>query len=128
MRQFLSFFGGSAVGLLIDLIGFQLLVFWGLVPWQANAISSTLALTAVYLLVARYAFAATARVRTYLLFFAWYGGIIVVFSALIELAVIYTGWPPLLCKIASIPLSFIVNFLFSRSLFRPVECEKDIQA
>ena len=119
MRQFLSFFGGSAVGLLIDLVGFTLLDVAGLEPWQANAISSTLALTAVYFLVARFAFAAQARVRTYLFFFAWYGANIVVFSTLINLAVNHTDWPPLLCKLASIPISFLLNYLFSRSLFRP---------
>lgn len=119
MRQFLSFFGGSAVGLLIDLVGFQLLVLAGLLPWQANAISSTLALTAVYFLVARFAFAAEARVRTYLLFFAWYGTNIVVFSSLIQLAVTLTDGPPLGFKLASIPVSFAANYLFSRVLFRP---------
>jgi putative flippase GtrA len=119
MRQFLSFFGGSAVGLAIDLVGFALLVMAGLAPWQANVISSTLALTAVYFLVARFAFAAQARVRTYLLFFSWYGANIIVFSALITAVVHLTDWPPLLCKLASIPLSFMLNYLFSRALFRP---------
>jgi putative flippase GtrA len=119
MRQFLRFFGGSAVGLLIDLTGFALLVVAGLEPWQANTISSTLALTAVYFLVVRFAFAARARVRTYVLFFAWYGANIAVFGALINLAVEVTDWAPLLCKLASIPLSFLLNFLFSRSLFHP---------
>lgn len=118
MRQFLSFFGGSAVGLLIDLAMFQLLVVAGLLPWQANAVSSSLALTAVYFLVARFAFAAQARVRTYLFFFAWYGGIIVVFSVVIDLVVTLTDWVPFLCKIASIPLSFVLNYFFSRYLFR----------
>ena len=127
MRQFFSFFGGSAVGLVIDLVGFQVLVFCGMLPWQANAISSTLALTAVYFLVARYAFAAAARVRTYLFFFAWYGSIIVVFSALIDIAATYSGWPPLFCKMASIPLSFMANYFFSRRLFRPAKERKDIK-
>jgi putative flippase GtrA len=118
MRQFLRFFGGSAVGLFIDLSCFQLLVVAGLEPWQANTISSTLALTAVYFLVARFAFATRAHVRTYVLFFAWYGANIVIFGALINLAVDLTGWAPLLCKLASIPLSFLLNYLFSRALFR----------
>jgi len=118
MRQFWNFFGGSAVGLIIDLVGFSLLVAAGLLPWQANAISSTIALTVVYFLVARFAFAARARVSTYVLFFAWYGLNIVVFSTLIQWVVALTDAVPLLVKMASIPLSFALNFLFSRVLFR----------
>ncbi|MFC5931180.1 GtrA family protein [Cryobacterium melibiosiphilum] len=118
MRQFLSFFGGSAVGLLIDLVGFQLLVSAGLAPWQANVISSMLALTTVYFLVARFAFAAAARLRTYLLFFVWYASNIVVFSSLIQLAVTLTDGPPFGFKLASIPVSFAANYLFTRVLFR----------
>ena len=118
MRQFLSFFGGSAVGLFIDLVGFSLLVMAGLQPWQANAISSTIALTVVYFLVARFTFAARARVGTYVLFFTWYGLNIVVFSTLIHMVVARTDAIPLLVKLASIPLSFVLNYLFSRVLFR----------
>ncbi|TFD49113.1 hypothetical protein E3T55_11820 [Cryobacterium frigoriphilum] len=123
MRQFLSFFGGSAVGLVIDLVGFALLVLAGLLPWQANAISSAIALTVVYFLVARFAFAARARVRTYLAFFAWYAANIVFFSGLIQLAVTLTDGPPLAFKLASIPLSFAANYLFTRVLFRPIDQE-----
>jgi hypothetical protein len=50
-RQFLVFFGGSLVGLVIDLVGFQLLLSAAFAPWVANATSSTASITAVYLLV-----------------------------------------------------------------------------
>lgn len=128
MRQFLGFFGGSAVGLIIDLGGFALLISAGLLPWQANALSSTLALTAVYFLVARFAFTARPGVRTYLFFFTWYGSVIIVFSALIDAAVTLTSWPALICKLASIPISFGMNFLFTRYLFRPQEGKGYIKA
>ncbi|MDH6235418.1 GtrA family protein [Cryobacterium sp. CG_9.6] len=119
IREFVTFFGGSAVGLVIDLVGFSLLILTGLVPWQANAVSSSVALTAVYFLVVRFTFSAQARVTTYVAFFAWYGGTIVVFSVLIQAATTLTDWPPLICKLASIPISFGSNYLFSRYLFRP---------
>jgi len=127
IQEFLTFFGGSAVGLAIDLVGFSLLILTGLVPWQANAISSSLALTAVYFLVVRFAFAAEARVATYVAFFAWYGATIVVFSVLIQAAANLTDGPPLVWKLASIPISFGSNYLFSRYLFRPRDPEPTLQ-
>lgn len=119
IRQFLSFLGGSAVGLAIDLLAFALLLVLGLQPWLANAISSTLALTAVYFLVARYSFGARARISTYVLFFAWYGATIVLVSLFVDTASSLSGWAPLVWKLISIPISFVSNFLFSRYLFRP---------
>ena len=116
-REFVAFFGGSAVGLAIDLLGFQLLVWAGLPPWLANATSSTVSITAVYLLVSRYAFAASARVFSYLLFLGWYGLSIFTFSTLIQLASTHLGGAPIIWKLLSVPLSFALNYLFSRFLF-----------
>jgi putative flippase GtrA len=116
-RAFFAFFGGSAVGLAIDLIGFQVLVFLGLPPWLANAVSSTVSITAVYLLVSRYAFAASVKVGSYLLFLGWYGLSIFTFSTLIQVASAQLGGAPIMWKLLSVPLSFALNYLFSRFLF-----------
>ena len=123
MRQFLGFFVGSATGLAIDLIGFQLLLVVGLEPSLANAISSATSITAVYLLVTRYSFGAGARISTYLAFLSWYALSIVTFSALIQLAVGVTDWHPFLWKLASVPISFGLNYVFSRFLFRAPKSE-----
>ena len=85
VRRLLSFAAGSSVGLVIDLGGFFLLVSAGVVPWLANAISSSAAVTAVYLLVTRYAFGTVRQLRTYVAFVAWYAFVIVVSSTSIQL-------------------------------------------
>lgn len=115
--EFLRFAVGSALGLGIDLLGFQLLTLAGLTPGVANALSSSLSITVVYLVVTRYAFTVRTSVSSYLLFFGWYAASIVTFSLLIEFVVSETGWLPLLAKVLSVPLSFGLNYLFSRFLF-----------
>jgi putative flippase GtrA len=114
--SFLRFFSGSAVGLAIDLGGYSLLVAGGLAPGAANVVSAFLSITAVYLLVTRYAFAVDATPRTYALFVTWYGTSILVFSAVIEWAADATSWPPLLCKLGTVPVSFVLNYWFSRRI------------
>lgn len=118
-REFWSFFGGSAVGLVIDLLGFQVLLWVGLEPWLANLASSAASITAVYFLVSRYSFGASARMRTYLLFVGWYGTSIVLFSLVIQLAATETGWYPMVWKLLTVPVSFALNYLFSRYVFLP---------
>lgn len=116
--QFIRFFLGSAVGLAIDLAGFFLLTQAGWQPMLANGASATASITAVYLLVTRYTFSRSADVATYVLFFAWYAMSIVVFSIAIQ--AISTGLPaePEIVKLASVPVSFLLNFAFSRFLFK----------
>ena len=117
IRRLLSFAAGSSVGLAIDLGGFFLLVSAGVVPWLANGISSSAAVTAVYLLVSRYAFGTVRLLRTYVAFVAWYAFVIVVSSTSIQLLSASTGVDPFLWKFASIPITFAANFCFSQILF-----------
>ena len=117
-RRFAGFFLGSGAGLLVDLGGFGLLVALGVAPGIANLCSSFASITVVYLLVTRYSFGVGTRPSTYVLFVAWYSLAIIVFSTLIELAVVTTGLQPIVCKLASVPLSFTLNYAFSRFLFR----------
>ena len=118
LKEFVAFFWGSAVGLAIDLVGFQILVWVGLLPWQANAISSTLSITAVYLLVTRFSFESRSKLSTYFIFLIWYGCSILFFSVVIQLGVSLLDWHPLTCKLLSVPVSFLLNYFFSRFLFR----------
>jgi putative flippase GtrA len=117
-RVFLTFFGASAVGLALDLINFQFLLVVGFEPWLANAISSAVSITAVYLLATRYSFSAGTHLRTYIFFVAWYALSIIAFSTLIQVAVSMTDWHPFLWKLATIPASFLLNYSFSLFLFR----------
>lgn len=118
LKRLLSFAAGSSVGLVIDLGGFLLLHAAGVVPWLANGLSSSAAVTAVYLLVTRYAFGAERRWWTYVAFVAWYASVIVALSAVIQLLSTATGVDPFLWKLASVPVTFSANFGFSLLLFR----------
>ncbi|WP_182490953.1 GtrA family protein [Microcella alkalica] len=117
MSQFWRFLLGSAAGLTVDLVGFFLLTHLGMPPAAANATSATCSITVVYLLVSRYTFDRSATIATYVLFFMWYATSIAFFSFAIE--VISTALPaePGLVKVASVPVSFILNFAFSKVLF-----------
>ena len=117
LRSFIAFFGASAIGLAIDLVGFQLLFALGLPPWLANAISSVTSITAVYILATRHAFGARPGVRTYATFVGWYLLMIALFSFAIEFTSSATGLAPFLCKLMSVPVSFGLNYAFSRLLF-----------
>lgn len=117
-RQFGLFFLGSLAGLVIDLGGFALLTWLGVVPWIANFCSSVTSISVVYLLVTRYAFGAGTRSWKYFAFVGWYLANILVFSTIIQLLVSATHLEPFLWKICTIPVSFLVNYFFSRWLFR----------
>lgn len=118
LRRLLSFAAGSSVGLVIDLGGFFALVSLGAPTWSSNVISSCSAVTAVYLLVVRYSFGARRRVRTYVAFVAWYAFVIAASSTAIQLATSWSGGGAFLWKLASIPITFSVNYCFSLILFR----------
>jgi len=118
MRQFVAFFWGSAVGLMIDLVLFQVLVWLGFDAWLANASSSTVSIAAVYVMVTRYSFDVRAGWGTFVLFCTWYGTSILLFSSLIQVASTELGWLPFGWKLISVPISFGLNYMFSRYLFR----------
>lgn len=116
--QFLRFFASSAAGLVTDLGLFQLGILVGLPPWAANASSATTAITVVYFLAVRFAFGTDPRPATYALFFGWYATSVVVSSTVIQFASSMTDVTPFIWKLATIPISFVLNYLFSRFLFR----------
>lgn len=114
VRQFASFFVGSLAGVAADLVLFQLFVRAGAAPGAANAISSGVAITITYVLVTRFTFKTRPSWVAYAAFFGWYAVSIAVFSIGIELVAAAVAAPPLLIKIASLPFSFLANFLMSR--------------
>lgn len=118
VRRFVTFFGASAVGLLIDLVGFQALLALSVPPWVSNATSSFISITAVYLLATRHTFGAQPRVITYVVFVAWYSASIVVFSTIIQAATSASDVHPFVWKLATVPVSFALNYLFSTLLFQ----------
>lgn len=117
-RRFAAFVLGSGAGLVVDLGGFSGLVALGVAPGLANLCSSFASITVVYLLVTRYSFGVGTRPSTYVIFVAWYSLAIIVFSTLIGWAVVATASAPIVCKLASVPFSFSLNYAFSRFLFR----------
>lgn len=109
-----SFFGGALVGVSLDLCVFQILICYEYSPFNSNVISSGLAICATYFFVSRYTFNKKSNIKVFLLFFIYYSLSILFFSQLIEWMVGVTGVQSLLCKIFSLPISFAVNFFFSR--------------
>lgn len=115
--RFWRFFLGTVGGLATDLTVFTVLTKVGLAPGFANIISATLGLLVVYFLVTRYAFKAQHNALKFIGFVTWYSLMILFWGGVIQLLVVNTGLPPLVAKLATIPISFGLNFVFSRVLF-----------
>lgn len=115
--RFWRFFLGTVGGLSTDLTVFTALTKVGLAPGFANIISATLGLLVVYFLVTRYAFKAQHSALKFIGFVTWYSLMILFWGGVIQLLVVNTGLPPLVAKLATIPVSFGLNFVFSRALF-----------
>lgn len=116
--QLMKFFGVSAIALLADFAVFTALTSIGILPLMSNTVSGICGATITYFLASRYAFRAGTRWNTYLLFVVWTLLVIVVSSVFIQWLVQVTEWAPLWCKAVSAPLTFLVNFVFSKLLFR----------
>lgn len=115
--RFWRFFLGTVGGLATDLSVFSVLTKVGLAPGLANIFSATLGLLVVYFLVTRYAFKSQHSNLKFIAFVSWYSLMILLWGAVIQLLVLNTGFPPLAAKLATIPISFGLNFTFSRVLF-----------
>ena len=113
IRRIYSFFCSSMAGVTVDLVVFQLLTNLGALAFLSNFCSSGLAIITTYMLVTRYTFKVAASFMTLFWFVCWYTTSIGFFSWAIQYVVTVTPWSPLVCKLASLPFSFTVNFLFS---------------
>lgn len=117
VRQVRGFFLGSLAGVVVDLAVFQSLVWLGAPAWASNLVSSAAAIVVTYRLVTRHAFDVAGSLLSFVVFVGWYAISISAFSLLIQVVASGTGWPPLVAKVLTLPLSFGVNFLASRVLF-----------
>lgn len=115
-NKILSFFKGSLCGVGADLILFQSLTRSGLAPLYANLISSAAAIITTYVLVSQKTFEQKLRLDLFIIFFSYYTFSVFLFSFLIQQAIMWTLWPPLFCKVLSLPFSFAINFLASHWL------------
>ena len=116
-RQLFSFSLGSAIGLFIDLVGFELLSLLGLRSDLANLISSFTAVIAVYFFVTRFTFSVIREWKSFIPFIVWYLISIPVFSFLVLQLVEAFDFAGIVAKLCIIPISFTANYLFNRFLF-----------
>jgi putative flippase GtrA len=117
LHELARFLLGSGLGLIVDLG-----IFWAAVRldaplWLANMISTGCAVVVVYLFVTKYTFAGGRSRSSFALFVGWYVLSIVAFSVLINHLHVQTGWAPVVCKLVSLPPSFVANFAASKLLF-----------
>lgn len=112
----LSFFFGSVTGVLLDLCIFQLAIYFGFSPLFANFASSGVAIISTYLFVSTYTFDRKFDARRFSIFFLYYSLSISAFSVAIDYLVGTIELRPLICKILSLPISFMVNFFFSKKI------------
>lgn len=117
-RSLWSFGFVSGVGLILDLGVFAVLVTIEVPVLVANVVSAACAVTVVYMLATRYTFGTDASWRSYAMFVAWYVGSILLVSIAIHFASSWSETAPIIWKLISVPLTFTMNFLFSRWLFR----------
>ena len=115
--ELVRFFWASASGLVIDLVFYTVFISVGIVPWVANLTSSTMSITAVYFLAARYAFKAKTKLSTYIVFFGWYSLSILLFSFVVAVLSESGYFSPIAAKLITVPISFSINFIFSRFIF-----------
>nr|WP_239521305.1 GtrA family protein [Blastococcus saxobsidens] len=116
--EVLRFLVGTCIGLTVDLAVFEAGVRLGAPPGVANVVSSGCAVVVMYAVVTRYVFRAERSRTSFAVFVAYYAVSIAAFSVVIQILHDTTGWLPFICKLASLPLSFAANFVFSRVIFR----------
>ncbi len=119
-REFLSYFIFTFIGLLIDLALFTVLNTGTSLPvWIANEISSYTAVTFVFITVSRYSFSKKGfSWLSYLMYIIYISLSILVFSWSIDFLVQHIKLLPLLCKSVVLPISFLVNYYFTRLIIQ----------
>lgn len=116
-KKLMRFFLCSAAAVSLDLLIFCCLTGNGWEPFNANTLSALLAVSLVYLTSVRYVFTEHGYGWTnYLLFIFYYSCSILFFSYLIQ--VLQQEWidVPILAKIVTLPISFLVNYHFSSKI------------
>ena len=104
----------------IDLILFATLTsIIGFPVYISNVVSSGTAITFVYLTSGKFVFKdSTFSVGRYIMFFSYFAVSINFFSYVINALVNELSLIPLIAKIATLPISFLINYFFASKILR----------
>lgn len=116
--EFWRFFAISLSGLFIDLSVFWLLSEFFFIPGVSNSVSSFISISFVYFFSSKYAFDTVPSWGKFIVFVIWYLLVILFFSSVIEIVSSHTDIFPLIIKIGTIPVSFLLNYVFNKILFK----------
>lgn len=119
MLKLFLFFLSSLAAVSIDLAVFQGIVYFNRPVFFANILSSSVAIITNYFLLT-YCFRLKTEVMTFIAFFVYYASSITFFSFGIACFTEWGDWPPIIYKLLSLPISFGVNYLFTRKILRTV--------
>jgi putative flippase GtrA len=117
-RRLVTFFGTSALALVLEISLFWILTVIGWMPFFANLTASLTAATLAYALNTRYSFRVMKRPTTYVLYVVYALFIIFAQSALIQLSIDRIPLHPLIWKAFYSGVTFVLNFFFNSYLFR----------
>ena len=108
--KFLTFFATSLATLILDIGIYSILVFSNTNVFLANCVSSSIGVSANFLLSCRFVGKRSPTHKQFLLFIGYYALSIAFFSSLINLVVQQDLLTKELAKIASLPFSFLINY------------------
>ena len=117
LRQLARFLVTTVAGLCIDLGVYAVLVAAGVPAVFANLISASLSVVVVYFLSKGFVFGGRHSIGVFIGFAGWYAVSIIAFSLFVQAGVDVWGLPPMIAKVASLPFSFVANFLAVRGVF-----------
>lgn len=123
--KIVRFFFVALGGVLLDAAVFSGLVALGARPAVASIISSAIAVCATYVVSSRSVFRVKYTPLRLVAYIAWYSISITGFSLAIDAAWEHLGGMPILWKVVSLPISFLVNFaVVNYVILRPSSSEQ----
>ena len=124
VKKVISFFYASFIGVTLDLLIFKICIAYGFNSASSNMLSSSIAICSTYVFVSKHTFKRNLSFHRGICFFFYYILSIFTFSYVILFIVNATEWQAFICKIVTLPLSFLVNFMFSHLIIGDSEDEK----
>ena len=116
-KQIVKWFITVLSGLFIDLTIFYILSSLGLIVYMANLISAGIAIIFLYIRSLRFVFKEKIySKKRFILFITYYFLSINFFSLAISILVIFFGLPAIVAKIATLPVSFFINYFFASKI------------
>lgn len=109
--KFVRFFWVALVGVMLDVALFALLVGLGVRPSLSSIVSNSIAVGLGYFASSRIVFRVRYSPGRLITYVVWYAISITGFALAIDAAWSHFGGSATLWKVASLPVSFIVNFL-----------------